>query len=201
MSQIVPAVTVDGFFLEIVGAAMKTRKVEASASTGSYLVSLLADYTKPNGNAERTLDQPLTLLLDEALRTMDLGDRFDRLRALGDGVLYGMGFFSEHFEARGINPDYLVTIGSRAYSSARSLLTTSTSSLDTSTDVFGELMSNFRCYAGVVAEVADTTVAFGAQSSKGVLRAYERWLKTGSDSLAEALRGHGFQPAKTGTLQ
>jgi hypothetical protein len=201
MSQIVPVVTVDGFFLEVVGAAIKARKVEASGSTSSYLVSLLADYTRPGGSAERTLDQPLTLLLDEALRTADLGERFDRLRTLGDGVLYGMGFFSEHFESRGVSPDYLAQIGKRAYSAARSLLSPSSTSLDASTDVFGELAYNFKAYAGVMAEVADTTVAFGAKSPKGILKAYERWLKTGSDSLAEALRGHGFMQKKTGTLQ
>jgi hypothetical protein len=200
MTQIVPAVTVDGFFLEMVGEALKKRKVTASPSTEGYLVSLLADYTKPNNAAGRTLEQSLTLLLDEALHTPDLGERFDRLRALGDGVLYGMGFFSDNFEARGVSPDYLIGIGSRAYGSARSLLSPSSTSLDAGSDVFGELMSNFRAYAGVVAEVADTTVAFGAKSSKGILRAYERWLKTGSSSLAEALRGHGFSPGKTGTL-
>lgn len=201
MSQIVPAVTVDGFFLEMVGAALKKRKVVASPSTEGYLVSLLADYTKPDSHAERTLEQSLTLLLNEALQTQDLGERFDRLRSLGDGVLYGMGFFSDHFEKRGVSPDYLVGIGAKAYGSARSLLSPSSTSLDAGSDVFGELMTNFRAYAGVVAEVADTTVAFGAKSSTGVLRAYERWLKTGSDSLAEALRGHGFLQKKTGTLQ
>jgi hypothetical protein len=204
MSQIVAALTVDGFFLEMVSAAFKTRNVKASSSTESYLVSLLADYTKPDFKAERTLDQPLTLLLDEALHTMDLGERFDRLRALGDGVLYGMGFFSEHFESRGVNPDYLIGIGAKAYGSARSLLTPSSTSLDSSTDVFGELASNFRSLAGVIAEVADTTVAFSATTSKGLLRAYERWLKTGSGSLGEALREHGLHaraPGRTGSMR
>ena len=44
--------------------------------------------------------------------------------------------------------------------------------------------------------VADVTVAHSASSPKQVLKLYERWLKTGSDTLAQALGAHGFTPSR-----
>jgi hypothetical protein len=51
--------------------------------------------------------------------------------------------------------------------------------------------------------VADVTTAHGASTSKQVLKLYERWLKTGSDRLAQALGAHGLMPARgtKGVLQ
>jgi hypothetical protein len=205
MSSIVAASSVDGFFQEIVTSAIKARRVEATDGATHYLVSLLSDYTRPDGTAERTMDRPLTFLLDEALHTTDLGERFDRLRGLGDGVLYAMGFFGDHFEARGIAPSYLISIGSKAYGSAASILTTGSrpslqSAEPTPMDLYGELARKFEAFVAVMSEVADATVAFGAKNSQGLVRAYERWLKTGSDRLADALSGHGILHRK-GTLQ
>jgi hypothetical protein len=103
MSTIVAAGSVSEFFLEIVGDAIKARKLETSDGAQTYLVSLLSDYAKPDERAEEPLERPLAFLLDEALHTVEAGARFDRLRALGDGVLYACGFFGEHFEARGVD--------------------------------------------------------------------------------------------------
>ncbi|NOU32773.1 MAG: hypothetical protein HOO96_33120 [Polyangiaceae bacterium] len=206
MSTIVAATNVDGFFHEIVETAMRTRKVEATDGATHYLVGLLSDYTRPADDAGRTMDRPLTFLLDEALHTNDLGERFEKLRTLGDGVLYGLGFFGDHFEARGVAPGYLKGIGAKAYGSARLVLNTGGAAAnDSTTDIFGELAAKFDAFVGVMTEVADCTLAIGAigaKSSKGVLKAYERWLKTGSDSLAEALSGHGLVQARgKGSIQ
>ena len=57
---------------------------------------------------------------DEALRLQDAGVRFERLRVIGDGVLYGCGFFGDHFEARGVDRQYLHGLGTRAYGAASS---------------------------------------------------------------------------------
>src|SRR5215831_12541773 len=101
--SIVATASVSDFFEEVVEDAMKARRVSASDAATSYVVALLADLAKPGSPVERTLERPLTLLLDEALHTVELGTRFDRLRTLGDGVLYASGFFGDHFEARGVD--------------------------------------------------------------------------------------------------
>lgn len=189
--------SVNEFFLEVVDDALKQRRVTATPTAKEYLVGLLADFARPSKTAGETLDRPLTLLLDEALHTPELGERFERLRTLGDGVLYSSGFFADHFEARGVDPRYVMGIGQRAYASAGSLLKTPTEG-ESTLEVFEELADKFGIFVGVVAEVADATIAKGVAGSRGVLKLYERWLKTGSDRLADALTTHGLVPTRAG---
>jgi hypothetical protein len=186
--------SVSGFFHEVVEDVMRSKRIQATDGATTYLVSLLSDFAKPDNRAEQTLDRPLSFLLDEALHTNELGERFERLRSLGDGVLYSCGFFADHFEARGVDQRYLIGIGMTAYGTASSMLRLPNAD-DESTrnlDIYGELSSKFAAFVEIVAEVADTTIAKGVASSKGMLKLYERWLKTGSNRLAETLASHGF---------
>jgi hypothetical protein len=196
--SIVPAQSVSGFFVEVVEDAMKARRVEATEGATHYLVALLADYAHPDRTAGEALERPMTLLLDEALHAPDPAARFERLRVLGDGVLYGCGFFGDHFEARGIDLAYMHGLGTRAYGAASSMLRA-----QEGPDVFGELANRFAVFVDVVAEVADATIAMGTESPKGLLKVYERWLKTGSERLASALTSHGVVPTRRtrGVLQ
>jgi hypothetical protein len=196
---IVAAQSVSGFFHEVVEDAMKARRVEATDGATRYLVALLADYAHPDNRAGETLERPLTLLLDEALHAAEPADRFERLRVIGDGVLYGCGFFGDHFEARGVDPRYLHGLGTRAYGAASSMLRVG----QEGPDLFGELADRFDVFVQVVAEVADATIAMGTESSRGLLKMYERWLKTGSERLASALTSRGVVPTRgtKGVLQ
>jgi hypothetical protein len=196
---IVASGSVSEYFVEIVGDAIKARRVEATDGAQSYLVSLLADYAKPDAREQEALDRPLAFLLDEALHTVDTAERFDRLRALGDGVLYSSGFFAEHLHARGVDPAYVIGIGTTAYGAASSMLRVPGESLD----VFGELAAKFACFVDVLTDVAEVTIAHGATTSRQMLKLYERWLKTGSDRLAQALTSHGLVPTRgtKGVLQ
>jgi hypothetical protein len=191
---IVAAGSVAEFFLEVVGDAIKARKVEATDGAQSYLVSLLADYAHPDQRAEEPLARPLAFLLDEALHTVEAGPRFDKLRALGDGVLYACGFFGEHFEARGVDPEYVMGIGTTAYGAASSMLKVKEE--PKTLDIFGELAKKFGDFVEVITDVADVTGAQNAASSRQMLKLYERWLKTGNDRLAVALGAHGLVPTR-----
>lgn len=198
MSSIVATPSVSGFFEQIVTDAMKTRGISASEAVTTYLVSLLADLAKPGSPVERTLERPLTLLLDEALHTPQLADRFERLRTLGDGVLYSSGFFADHFEARGVDPKYVIGIGRTAYENAGSLLHRADE--EKGPDIFRELAARFDAFVAVIAEVANATIARGAATSQGLVKLYERWLRTGSESLADALTSHGFVAPRGGRV-
>ncbi|HEY8074785.1 MAG TPA: hypothetical protein VIF62_11760 [Labilithrix sp.] len=188
------------FFEEIVEDAMKARRLSASEAATSYVVALLADLAKPGSPVERTLERPLTFLLDEALHTNELADRFEKLRTLGDGVLYSSGFFADHFEARGVDTRYVIGIGQRAYESAGSLLRGGGKEEESGPDVFGELSTGFSSFVEVLADVANATVAKGVATSRGILKLYERWLKTRSDRLADALTSHGFVAPRGGRV-
>jgi hypothetical protein len=196
MTAIVAAQSVTGFFGEVVEDAIRTRHVDATDGATQYLVCLLADYAHPEGRTGEALERPLTLLLDEALRAPDPGERFERLRTVGDGVLYGCGFFGDHFEARGVDRSYLHALGTRAYGAASSMLRQKAE--DNGPDLFAELARNFNLFVGVVADVADATTAMGIASSRGLLKVYERWLRTGSERLATALTSRGVLPTRGG---
>jgi hypothetical protein len=192
MSSIVAAGSVSDFFVDMVGDAMKARRVEASPAATHYIVGLLSDFAKPDARAEETLERPLTFLLDEALHTPNVGERFEKLRSLGDGILYSSGFFGDHFEARGVDHKYIIGLGATAYENAGALIVTPAARGESSLDVFGELAAKFAAFVAVLTDVADATVAQGIQSSKNLVKLYERWLRTRSDRLADALSSHGF---------
>jgi hypothetical protein len=196
--SIVATGSVAEFFEEVVEDAMKVRGLNASEGATSYVVALLAELAKPGSPVERTLERPLTLLLDEALHTNELAQRFEKLRTLGDGVLYSSGFFADHFEARGVDTKYVISIGQRAYENAGSLLRNGNGEEEGKLDIFGELSSDFAAFVAVLAEVANATVAKGVATSRGVLKLYERWLKTKNDRLADALASQGFVAPRGG---
>ncbi len=199
MSTIALTGSVDGFFHEVVGEAMRARRIEATPGTRAYLVALLTDYAHPQ--EDEALPRSLTLQLEDALQVPVPAKRFERLRTLGDSVLYASGFFHDHFEARGIDPRYVHTIGTRAYGTAAHMLrsgssTTSVEEQAIQIDVFGELSTKFDDFVAVIEEIADLTMAKSASGARGVLKVYERWLKTGSGTLAEALTEHGLVPMR-----
>jgi hypothetical protein len=191
---IVAAHSVSGFFGEVVEDALRTRGVDATDGAARYLVGLLADYAHPNHRAGETLERPLTLLLDEALHAPDPAERFERLRIIGDGVLYGCGFFGDHFAARGVDVKYMCTIGTRAYGSASSMLRRHAD--EGGPDLFAELAENFHLFVDVVADVADATITMGIENSIGLVKVYERWLRRGSERLATALTSRGMVPTR-----
>ncbi len=197
--SILPAHSVSHFFSDAVEDAMRLQRVDATDGAMRYLVGLLVDYVHPDRRAGETLERPLTLLLDEALHAPDPAERFQRLRVIGDGILYGCGFFGDHFEARGVDARYLRGLGTRAYGEAGSMLRRPAPDAGASgPDLFAELARNFDAFVGVLADVADATVATGVESSRGILKVYERWLKTGSERLASALTARGVVPTRGG---
>jgi hypothetical protein len=162
---------------------------------------LLADYAKPGAFTRDALTRPVTLLLAEAKESVGR-ERFERLRALGDGTLYVCGFFGEHLETRGVALRYVESVGAQAYESAASMLRqhggTSTEA-SSAPDVFGELAEHFESFVGLIECIADRLVAqSGGGSAGGVLKLYERWLRTGSNELASKLGSHGLVPLKGG---
>jgi hypothetical protein len=191
---------VSAFFAGLVGEALEERRVETTDATRAYVSGLLADYAKPGVLTRDALERPVTLLLAEARESVGR-ERFERLRALGDGTLYVCGFFSEHLENRGVALQYVESIGAQAYDSAASMLRQSGLAREQSSvpDVFGELAAHFEIFVELIESIADRLVAQrGASSNGGVVKLYERWLRTGSNELATALGAQGLVPLRGG---
>ena len=66
-------------------------------------------------------------------------------------------------------------------------------------DLFAELARNFAAFVAILSDIADMTVALGTETASGLVKAYERWLKTGSERLASALTARGVLPIRGGT--
>lgn len=186
------------FFHDVVDDAMRKKHVEATEAAEYYLVSLLTDYARPAARSCEALERPLTLLLDEALHAPS-GERFERLRVLGDGVLYVSGFFAPHLETRGVAVRYVTSLGARAYDSAGQMLRAAAG--DGAPDLFFELSEKFESFASLLSAVAEQLSLTSAPSSQSVLKLYERWLKTGSETVGSALLERGVLPVRgTGGL-
>lgn len=181
------------FFHDVVDDAMRKKQLTATEAAEYYLVSLLTDFARPDARSCEAMERPLTLLLDEALHAPG-PERFERLRVLGDGVLYVSGFFAPHLETRGVEVRYVTSLGARAYDSAGKMLRGASS--DGAPDLFFELAENFDRFAELLTAVAEKLSLAAAPSSVGILKMYERWLKTGSESLGSELLEHGVLPVR-----
>ena len=184
--------SVGEFFRETLEVACKNQRIETTPEAKTYLAALLADFVRPEANAalNETLDRSLTLMLDEALQT-PAAERFERLKSLGDGTLYVSGFFGDHLEARGVDDEFVATIGGFAYRTAAGMMRGGASAIG---DIYAELAGKFVAFVDVIAEVAETT-SFSAKTSSGALRLYEKWLRTGSERVARELVAAGITPS------
>jgi hypothetical protein len=191
------------FFGEVVENVRRVERYDASSAAEMYVVALLADYAGSGSAGSETLTQPLAALLDGALQATGR-ERFERLRAIGDGVLYVSGFFSDYLENRGLQVEYYSSLGARAYDVAGRMLKPlrPSSPQDQPSDGIGtadvlvELAGKFRMFVSLIRDVSDALYAGLARSDQGTLQVYERWLRTGSSALGEALGDRGLVPQR-----
>jgi hypothetical protein len=179
------------FFREVVCTAIEDRGVEATRDSEAYLISLLADHAyRPNALGE--LSQPFGVRFVQALHSSG-GERFARLRSLGDDVLFLSGFFSDHLASRGVEPHYAAGLGQAAYGGVASMLRRHS---EQAPPVFDELADNFSEFVALLQHVADVLVARSLHDHASLLDLYERWSRTGSSALAEALIRLGVAPTR-----
>jgi hypothetical protein len=232
VTEIAISPSMSEYFRAVLEEAIRGRNVDASTAASGYLVGLLCDYAHPSDDAESRLNRPITFLLRDALQAPP-AERFQRLRALGDGVLYAAGFFAEHVEQSGVARSYVLGVGATAYRHAAAMLRVGRGDAEPSADesarreprvdparreprvdparreprvdparreprvdVLGELADKYECFAGVLTDVAEGTLARGARDERSVLRLYERWRKTGSSLLASELGALGIVPTR-----
>lgn len=182
------------YFQEVVVEALRSRNVQATEAACSYLVELLCEFAHPDEQAGSALSQPLTFLLRDALEAAG-AERFRRLRVLGDGVLYVVGFFGGHIELRGVDRGYVMGVGSTAYRHAAAMLRRSAKTA-TGPEVLSELADKFERFAEVLSDVADGAMTSGVSDERTALKLYERWLRTGSGRLAKELGARGLIPIR-----
>jgi precorrin-2 methylase len=189
--------SINQFFEEMLRDAIRARHVDASDAASSYLVDLMASFAHPKEESSETFAQPLAFALRDAREAVGR-DRFEKLRQLGDHVLYATGFFRAHLENKGVTRSYVAGVGSTAYVEAAAMLRLSRRPDERGPiDVLSELAQKFERFADVLADVAEGTIVCSGRDERSVVRMYERWMKTGSTRLAEALGQRGIVPKRS----
>jgi hypothetical protein len=136
------------------------------------------------GNLER---KPLAFLLKEALEEQGAA-RLHLLRKLGDTSLFVSGMFPDSLSRSLVDVDYYIAMGERAYDALGSAVAREAGRSDARRSVFEEMSRKFSLLVDVLNEVSERTLA---STDLGLVRLYDRLLKTGSVRLANLLRREG----------
>ena len=179
------------FFRDLLARAIENQRAQVQPFTELYLVNLLHEFLAAEALYVQSEDgtwqqKPLAFLLKEALDEAG-PTRLRLLRRLGDTSLFISGFFPDSLARRSslVDVDYYIAMGGRAYDAvARHAMERS---------LWEELADKFRLLVDLLNEVSERTLA---ANDAGLVRLYERWLKTGSDRLASLLVRQGVVPRR-----
>jgi len=179
-------------FKEAVIEARNRLDVEISENTEFYLVDLLSRYTDINTLSEQALETKTHTFAELYLKSHGetYGKRALILKYIGDTTLFLTGYFSDSFERSLVDIDYYANLGRSSYRDLLDLVAARVIQwkLD---EVFDELSAKYIDLMDVIAEVAASD---GPRHAGGLLRLYERWLRTKSRRDEELLRQKGVIP-------
>lgn len=193
-TQLTVATDVREFFRETVDLVRSRQRLDVRPETEIYLVNLLVDfssteqlYAKDGG---RVSGEPLAFMLLRAIEAPP-PERARQLRRMGDTALYVSGFFSDSLQRQLVDVDYYASMGGRAYDALGEMNRGGQLG-----QVFGELAAKFLRVVELLAEISERALC---TSNAGILRLYERYVRTGSERLRRLLEDRGVL-ATTGTL-
>ena len=186
------------FFKERVTSALANQRVDATDEARVYLVTLLHEFLKAErvrwGAEQGVEDEPLALMLTRAL-SAGLREQVQLLKGLGDRALYISGVFSDSLARQVVDVDYYVSMGELAYGRLAGVMKGGRRP-SAYADLYEELSSRFPTFVEVLTEVSE---GLWLTSNAGLLRLYERWLRTGSRRVADQLAREGIVPTPVPT--
>lgn len=179
------------YFRELITEAMGKQKISTQPETEVYLVNLLNQFITTDrlfakGPEGESRDEPLALLVKEALEQPQPKARSAMFRHIGDVSLYKAGFFQDSLNRKLVDVDYYIDMGGTAYKQVAIR-----AEEDILKSLYQELADKFGALVDVLAEVSDKTTP---RSEKDILRMYELWIRTKSERAAKALQEAGILP-------
>jgi hypothetical protein len=191
------------YFRDLLESAMKQQRSPLNQVTEFYLVDLLARFSDARalyapGEDGSLEEEPLAIQLQRALES-SVEERAAVLRKLGDSSLYVAGFFSDSLQNRLVDLDYYIAMGGAAYGTLANM-SRARAVPGAFNDLYEELCRKFTAIVDLFSEVSERVAV---TTNRGVVRLYERWVKTGSERLTRLLAEQGVVPAlvKPGTIQ
>lgn len=180
------------YFHELVTHALSNQKVSAQPETEFYLVNLLNQFITTDKLYPRTgegiiRDEPLVLMIKEALEQSNDNAQSMLFRHIGDFALYVAGFFQESLNRKMVDIDYYIGIGETAYTHVAARTQEAIQR-----DIYRELSDKFPVFVEVLAEVSEQTTQ---RSGADLIHLYDRWIRTQSERAHKALKDAGILPS------
>ncbi len=181
------------FFHKHVRNSIKNQHIKITEISEHYLVHLLADFTltqkafRLTGNDNR----PLALIYHQA-QFETANNKINIFKELGDFSLFITGFLPDSLNRKVIDVDYYISLGRSAYENLSTILE-QTHKSDFNL-LFLELAEKFVAVTDILAEISSESFT---QWNDGILRLYERWLKTRSKRDERLLFKKGIIPNQT----
>jgi len=186
------------FFYELLTSALSKQNLKVYPETELYLVNLLNQFMITENlfvqDSEGHLkEEPLALLVKEALEEQTPHNQGLMFRKVGDISLYMGGYFQESLQRKLVDLNYYVGLGEVAYTQVAARLEE-----EKMRAVYQELAERFSKLVEVFAEVSDQTTP---KTEKNLLLIYERWHATGNQRAAKMLYEAGLLKPKNSKKQ
>jgi hypothetical protein len=178
------------YFQELVQNGLNQRKVQTYPLVQNYLVNLLQHYLDARNlhdttySSESGSKNPTTLAeIFLTAQNAEPAVKAEMLRKLGDRTLYISGFFGDSLQRKIVDIDYYADIGGAAYASLAHCTRE-----DTLAQVYGEFSKRFLDFVEVLTYISHQSTV---KSDQGILRLYDRYMRTGSELAREKLEEMG----------
>ncbi|MBI4209463.1 MAG: hypothetical protein HY538_07145 [Deltaproteobacteria bacterium] len=179
------------YFGGLVTQALQSQKAQTLPVVKQYIISLLLDYSRTENLYPKDQEEALAFRWLHAL-TAEFGERVKSLKQMGDFTLFVAGFFPDSLSRKLIDVDYYMALGGKAYG-CLSQIFTHYHPMKTD-ELFGDLSHRFSLFVDVLSEVSERS---SISTDTGLLRLYERWIRTRSERLARMLSDRGVIPMES----
>ena len=178
------------FFHDHIKKSIKNQSVEITEISEHYLVHLLADFTLTQKafNLKSNENRPLALIYHQA-QFETANKKIKLFKELGDFSLFITGFFPDSLNRKVIDVDYHISLGKGAYKNLSAVFDKIHNS--DFTLLFYELAEKFVSITHIFSEISSESFT---KWNDGILRLYERWLKTRSKRDERLLCKKGIIP-------
>lgn len=180
--SIVLAASFREYFQKTLDQAEEVLKKNMLPAVRDYLVDVL-EFHSDTRNAFPSQEVTLAESWLRAQNSEEVQEKMERLKLLGDRSLYISGYFGDSLQRKLVDIDYYAQMGALAFEELATL-----TRVETHSHVYSVLSKRFMDWVEILAYVASQS---DLNSNAGVLRLYERYLKTGSDMAYQQLVERG----------
>lgn len=193
-SSLITTRSVREYFCDALTTAARNQDVALHESTCAYVTNLLTTYCHTTALAPVSDDgrhhKALAQLYAEALAADGLEQRSQALQRLGDIALFIAGIFTDSLSRKLVDVDYYIGMGETAYGSLHETMQRRRDRFARA-ELFEELQLKFVVLVDLLSEISETS---GLKSNANTLRAYEIWMRTGSERARRQLARSGIVP-------